>query len=213
MILRFLSLSDVIVDPIYSPHVVERFKGLDLIISCGDLPYYYLDYVISNLNVPLYFVRGNHAKAVEYTESGPRRAPQGGVNLHRKCLRHGPLLLAGVEGSVRYNRGNFQYTQSEMWGHVLALLPRLFLNRIIHGRFLDIFVSHAPPWRINDQRDHVHQGIKAFRWLLQVFSPQIHLHGHVHLYRPEITRQTNFAGTQVINTYGYREQTISIERG
>jgi Icc-related predicted phosphoesterase len=172
------------------------------------LPYYYLDYIISSLNVPLYFVRGNHASDVEYTESGPRVAPQGGIDLHRRCLNHRGLLLAGVEGSIRYNQGKFQYSQAEMWGHVFSLVPRFLLNRLVYGRFLDIFVSHAPPWQINDQDDHVHQGIKAFRWILQVFRPTYHFHGHVHLYRPDVTQSTAFENTHVINTYGYREHVI-----
>ena len=29
-------------------------------ISCGDLPAYYLDYLVSKLDVPLYAVHGNH---------------------------------------------------------------------------------------------------------------------------------------------------------
>jgi Icc-related predicted phosphoesterase len=187
--------------PIYSPAVRERYGGVDLIIGCGDLPYYYLDYVVSMLDVPLFFVRGNHGNIVEYSAAGSCSEPLGGVDLHLKTVNHDGLLMAGVEGSARYSRGPFQYTQSEMWGHVLRLTPGLLRNRILYGSALDIFVSHAPPWGIHDQPDAAHQGIKAFRWLLRAFRPAIHFHGHSHVYHPGTVTETRFFGTRVINTY------------
>jgi Icc-related predicted phosphoesterase len=56
--------------------------------------------------------------------------------------------------------------------------------------------------------DLPHHGIKAFRWLLQVFKPAYHLHGHIHVYRNDIPTITQFEETQVINCYGYRELTL-----
>ena len=206
---RLLTISDIVVDLLYSPYISDRFPSLDIIISCGDLPYYYLDYIISNLNVPLYYVRGNHASLMEYSEAGPRSAPLGGTDIHRRMINADGLLMAGIEGSLRYNRGPFQYTQGEMWGHVFSLVPALLANRLAHGRFLDVFITHAPPWEINDKPDLAHRGIRAFRWLLQVFKPSYHFHGHIHLYRPGDIWTTRFRQTDVINTYGYREQVIS----
>ena len=203
--MRILTLSDEVIAPIYSAAVRRRFGGVDLIIGCGDLPYYYLEYVVSMLDAPLFFVRGNHASIVEYGVAGACSEPMGGVDLHRQVVNHNGLLMAGVEGSVRYSRGEFQYTQTEMWGHVLQLVPGLLRNRAVYGRSLDIFVSHAPPWGIHDKPDAPHRGIKAFRWLLRVFHPAIHFHGHSHVYRPDAVTETRFHRTQVINTYPYRE--------
>jgi predicted phosphodiesterase len=70
--MRILSVSDTEIGFIYSPMIVEKFQSIDLVISCGDLPYYYLEYIISMLNVPLYYVRGNHASRVEITSGGER---------------------------------------------------------------------------------------------------------------------------------------------
>lgn len=203
--MRILTLSDEVIVPIYSPAVRQRFGGVDLIIGCGDLPYYYLEYVVSMLDAPLFFVRGNHASVEEYGAAGPRCEPLGGVDLHGQVVNYNGLLMAGVEGSERYSRGPFQYTQTEMWGHVLRMAPNLIRNRILYGRCLDIFVTHAPPWGIHDQPDAAHRGIQAFRWLLQVFHPAIHFHGHSHVYRPDTITKTRFHRTQVINTYPYRE--------
>ncbi len=190
---------------IYSPQIVDRFQQVDVIISCGDLPYYYLEYMISMLNRPLYYVRGNHAPVVEYGSGGDRQFPLGGCNIHRRTLKTpAGLLIAGVEGSLRYNKGPCQYTQREMWLHVIHLIPGMVYNRLRYGRYLDIFVTHAPPHGIHDADDRPHQGIKAFRWLDQVFQPSYHLHGHVHLYRQDAMKLTFLGNTKIINTYGYQ---------
>lgn len=204
--MKILSLSDATVQFIYSPQVRARFSDIDLILGCGDLSYLYLEYVLTALNAPLFYVRGNHDKVVEYTSwGGQRTAPAGGVDLHRQVINHKGLLMAGVEGSLRYRSGLYQYTQGEMFGHVLSLVPRLLLNRIAYGRFLDLFVTHAPPWGVHDRPDLPHQGIKAFRWLINIFQPAYHFHGHVHVYRPDTVVETRIGGTLVINTYRYRE--------
>jgi Icc-related predicted phosphoesterase len=205
---KILSVSDVEVGFIYSPLILERLKDIDLIISCGDLSYFYLEYIESMLNRPLYYVHGNHGHEVEYGVAGERRAPWGGTNLNRQVANQAGLLLAGVEGSLMYNHGPFQYTQGDMWASVLSLAPALLLNRIRYGRFLDVFVSHAPPWGIHDLDDLPHQGIKAFRWLIDVFKPSVFLHGHVHIYRNDTITTTRMGSTLVINTYGFHETVI-----
>lgn len=212
--MKILSVSDIELGLIYSSRIAERFYDVDLVISCGDLPYYYLEFIVSALNVPLYHVRGNHASKVEITEFGDRSEPWGAINLHRRVKQDDTgLLLAGVEGSIQYNYGPQQYSQSEMWMMVFMMTPALFLNKLRHGRYLDVFVSHAPPWKIHDMEDRPHQGVKAFRWFDLVFKPQVHLHGHIHVYRQDSVTQTQFEKTLVMNTYGYREFYLNVPRG
>lgn len=208
--MRILSLSDKQVDMIYSSQVRERFGDVDLILGCGDLAYYYLEYVISMLDVPLFYVRGNHSNLVEYTTGGPKTCPDGGVNLHRKVVNHRGMILAGVEGSLRYRNGPFQYSQTEMWLHVLRIAPALIRQKLTHKRYLDIFISHAPPWGIHDQPDLPHQGIKAFRWLIETFQPRYHFHGHIHVYRKDQQTVTQLGRTTVLNTYGYLETEVDL---
>jgi uncharacterized protein len=202
-----LTVSDKETPQIYSPQIKQRFCDVDLVISCGDLSYFYLEYIISSLDVPLYFVRGNHAKKTEYGQSTERKAPWGAFDLHRKNVRDpkNGLLLAGIEGSLRYSPGEHQYSQFEMWAMALQMVPALLWNKLRYGRYLDIFVSHAPPWGIHDEEDRAHQGIKAFKWLIKTFQPAYHLHGHVHVYRPDVVTETLVGKTQVINSYGFRE--------
>ena len=173
--MKILGISDTEIAFIYSPMVVERFADVDLVISCGDLPYYYLEYIISMLNIPLYYVRGNHASRVEFGTTTTRTSPWGGVDLHKKVVEDDSgLLLAGLEGCVTYNDGPYQYTQNQYWRSVFRLVPRLLLNKARLGRYLDIFVAHAPPWKIHAMNDPAHIGVKAFNWLMKVFQTFLH---------------------------------------
>ena len=98
-----------------------------------------------------------------------------------------------------------------MWLNVFSLVPKMFLNRMVYGRYLDVFVTHASPWGIHDQPDLPHHGVKAFRWMLKVFQPAYHFHGHIHVYRPDTVTHTRFVNTQVINTFGHLVSTIDLE--
>lgn len=204
--MKILSISDKVVSFIYSHKIKIYFDDIDFVIACGDLPYFYQEYIISSLDVPLYFVRGNHDKALEHGPGGPRKYPLGGIDLHLRNYRENGVLFAGVEGSIRYKGyGKYQYSQLEMWRNVFSLVPGLLLNRIIYGRYLDIFVTHASPWGIHDKSDFPHQGIKAFKWLITAFQPQLHFHGHNHVYRPDEITESQIGETKVINTFGYKE--------
>jgi len=171
----------------------------------------YLEYIITILNCPLYFVHGNHDPEQELNNGEPRAYPFGAQNLHRKILRNQGILMAGVEGCIRYNwRTPYQYTQGMMWNHVFSLVPGLLINKLIHGRYLDIFVTHAPPTGVHEGSDWAHQGIKAFRWLVNTFQPTYHFHGHIHYYRPDEVKQSWVGKTKVINTY--RSQVTEIHQ-
>jgi uncharacterized protein len=207
--MKILAVSDVELGFIYSAGITERFNDIDLILSCGDLPYFYLEFMISMLNKPLYFVHGNHANQIEQTVAGYKNKPEGGINLHKRIVHEHGLSIAGIEGCLQYNYGPYQYSQAEMWSYVISLIPGLLINKIRTGRYLDIFVTHAPPWQIHDQNDRPHQGIKAFRWFDHVFQPSYHLHGHIHVYRNDIITSTRFEHTAVTNVYGYRKITIA----
>ncbi len=205
--MKILAISDTVIEGLYSGGVTQRFAGTELVISCGDLPYAYPEYLLSMLNAALFYVRGNHDVSVQNWQV-PQPGPLGGFDLHKKITRFNGLLLAGIEGSLRYRDGPFMYSQNEMWMNVFELIPGLIVNRMRYGRFLDIFVTHAPPFGIHDEIDLPHQGIKAFTWFDRVFSPKFHLHGHIHIYNHNVKRETVFDGTRIINCYGYQEITV-----
>jgi Icc-related predicted phosphoesterase len=86
---------------------------------------------------------------------------------------------------------------------VYQLVPKLMLNYMKYGRFLDILVTHAPPWKIHDQSDPAHQGVKAFRWLIEAFQPKYHLHGHTVNYLNNERQISRLGETTIINVTGY----------
>jgi uncharacterized protein len=198
---KILAVSDVELDYLYSPAIKTKHHDANMIISCGDLPYDYLEYMITMLNVPMYYVHGNHANQVQMTSHGPKKTPEGGINIHRRIVQQDGQLIAGVEGCLQYNYGPYQYSQADMWWHVFSLVPGMLINKMYKGRYLDIFVTHAPPWHIHDQPDRPHQGIKAFVWFDRVFQPKYHLHGHTHVYRHDTVIKTNLEKTIIQNVY------------
>jgi len=130
----------------------------------------------------------------------------GAMDMHRRCIQtQSGHLMAGIEGSIRYNNGFYQYSQTQMWMYIWSMVPNFFFNRIRYGRYLDIFISHAPPWRVHDDEDRPHHGVKAFRWLIKVFKPRLMIHGHSHNYNPMIPMESQIGKTRVVNAYRFRE--------
>ncbi len=205
--MRVLAISDEVEPILYSGAIRERVGEVDLIISCGDLPFYYIEYIVSMLNQPTYYVFGNHGREVEYQGGDwqKKTEPQGADNLHMRTAKAGALLLAGLEGSIRYNNASkFQYTDTEMWGNIARMVPRLMLNRLRYGRFLDVLVAHSPPRGIHDQEDRAHQGFRSFLKFMVWFQPRYLLHGHIHLWRRDVVTRTRYKNTEVINVYPFQ---------
>jgi Icc-related predicted phosphoesterase len=192
--LKLLAVSDVALPQLQdSTYLCRTFEDIGLLVSCGDMPASYLDYISSVLNVSLYFVRGNHDE--NYVERQP-----GGDDLHRRILRFGRFSFLGLEGSIRYNRGRVQYTDSEMFSMVLRLMPRLLVLRSVRGYSVDVVVAHSPPRGIHDlPGDRAHRGFSAFRTLIEWGRPRYLLHGHVDTWDNRQTVETVHFGTRVIN--------------
>jgi len=203
--MKILALSDKVVETIYSRHIRHNYSDVDLVVGCGDLPYYYLEYVVSTLNKRTLFVRGNHDAGVQYTADGRRlTGPEGAESIEDRVVCVKGLLFMGLGGSIRYkSRAKEQYTEAEMRTRVLRLLPHLFWNRLRHGRFVDILVTHSPPFRIHDRQDPAHIGFKVFRTVMQRFQPRYLLHGHTHIWvnHHGEQRQTVFQNTTVLNVF------------
>jgi Icc-related predicted phosphoesterase len=201
---KILAVSDQVVDAVYSRDICERFGDADLVVSCGDLPYSYLEYIVSMLNTPSFYVHGNH-DGPEYRASGVTLTEPGGwVNLDGRTAQAKQVILAGLEGSARYKpHAPFQYTQREMAWKVHALTPALVANRLRYGRYVDILIAHSPPYGIHDGDDLPHRGFHALLGFMDRFKPRFLLHGHKHVYGPEPTR-TRYSETEVINVCPFR---------
>lgn len=208
---KILAVSDQIVERIYKLAVDGHFQGVDLILGCGDLPYTYLEYLLSILNVPLYYVPGNHDPV--YEPGRPLSYAEGGSNLDLKIAFEKGLLLAGMGGSIRYRPdGVNQYTQKQFFYRVYGLLLRLLVNQARHGRRLDILITHSPPFGIHDDGSHAHQGLRALNFLIRVARPRYHFHGHTHFYRSNLEDSvTKLGRTTIMNIFPYK--LVEIDEG
>jgi Icc-related predicted phosphoesterase len=202
---KVLAISDNVENLVYSQNIRERFRGVDLVISCGDLPPSYLEFIVSSLNIPVMGVRGNHDHGRAFDAVPGGTLGPGTIDLHGRVIESHGLLIAGLEGSLDYNGGPHQYSEWGMRLQIARLLPQLLLNKIRYGRYLDILVTHAPPRGIHDQPDRCHQGFEVLRDFMARFRPRYLLHGHIHLYDRQTVTKTQFADTTVLNAYGFRE--------
>jgi len=211
--LKILCISDKIDPLVYSLNIKERFSDVELILSAGDLPLYYLDFIISSLNKPLFFVFGNHhLESIKHFKKQPNGCLVqedtadfccGAVHLGSKIKTEGEIIIAGLGGSIRYNRGNNQYTDFQMFLEIVKLIPRLLWNRLVKGRYIDILLTHAPPKGIHDRKDKCHNGFRTYLWFMKVFKPKYLIHGHIHLYDMCESRCTKWEDTMVINAYNH----------
>ncbi len=202
--MKILAVSDEVVDRIYTLIPSQHFQGVGLIFGCGDLPYSYLENIVSLLNVPLYYVPGNHDP--EFDERSARAYVEGGSNLDLTTVFVKGLIVGGFGGSVQYRPNSMnQYTQTEAYLRAFRLLPRLWWNRLHYGRALDILITHSPPFGIHDDDTQAHRGLHALNWLLRVARPRYHFHGHTHFYRQNLAASvTRFGPTEIMNIYPYK---------
>jgi hypothetical protein len=64
-----LALNGEVVPVLYGTSLRGRYVNADLIVSCGDLPPEYLEYVGSELHVPLRYIPGSHDTDLRETAS------------------------------------------------------------------------------------------------------------------------------------------------
>lgn len=175
----------------------RRYSDVDLIISCGDMPSHYLDFISTILGKPMLYVRGNHDE--RYGER-----PPGGIDLHNQVFNYRGLSFAGLEGCIRYNRGSIQYSQREMFQQVVGYAPRMAWHRLRRQRPVDFFIAHSPPRGIHDiEDDFPHRGFNAFLNYMNWYKPRYLLHGHVHTWDRRKAVRTTYNSTTVININPY----------
>lgn len=202
--MKILAVSDQAVDRIYELIPQGHFSGTQMVLGCGDLPYEYLEYMVTLMNVPVFYVPGNHDPAYEPELSGAHAA--GCSNLDLRTAQCQDILLAGFGGSIRYRPDAVnQYTQAEAFLRAARLVPALLRNRRRCGRALDILITHSPPFGIHDDDSSAHQGLRAINWLLQLARPRFHLHGHLHDRRRNLEQALAWLGpTAVLNVFPHR---------
>jgi uncharacterized protein len=205
---RILAIADEVDEGLYG----EKLKELrpDIVLSCGDLPFDYLENIVSRLDVPLLFVPGNHdpdlrppgSQWVPLTFEPGSPGPPGCVDVDGRVVESAGLVVAGLGGSPRYRPGPNQYTESRMRRRALRLRLRLRLRRMAGKRRLDVLVTHSPPAGDDAGQDAVHRGFQALARFDEVVAPRLHVHGHVLRYGSR--RERRLGATTVVNAIPYR---------
>ena len=216
--IKILCVSDTVDPIVYSQNIKERYKDVAFVIGAGDLRMKYYGFIVSSLNKTLYFVFGNHhlEDFGLFRKTGERNSAslQDGSMLTQnfygstylgngKIIRDKKtkLLIGGVGGCLRYNNGKNQYSELEMTMLLIKMIPGLLLNKLLHKKYLDILVTHAPPFGIHDREDRCHTGFKCYLWFMRTFKPRYLLHGHVHLIDLNENSITRYHDTDIINVY------------
>lgn len=202
--MKILAVSDQVEERIYELVPQGHFAGTSMVLGCGDLPYEYLEFMVTLMNVPVFYVPGNHDPT--YQPDLEEGHAAGCTNLDLQTAVFEDVLLAGIGGSIRYRpQAVNQYTQCEAYVRAIRLVPALLRNRRRHGRALDILISHSPPFGIHDDDSSAHRGLKAINWLLRWARPRLHLHGHLHDMRRNLKPRITWLGyTAVMNVFPHR---------
>jgi len=170
----------------------ERFKDIELIISCGDLKAEYLSFLVTLINAPVFYVPGNHD--TKYLTN----PPEGCISIDGQLIKYKSIRILGLGGCFNYNQGTFQYTEKQMKKRISKLKIKLWW----HNGF-DILVTHAPAYNLGDGRDLCHRGFDSFKSLIDKYSPKYYLHGHQHLNYGNTSKIIKYNNTSIINGYGY----------
>ena len=189
--MRILFLSDEESKNYWDFFQKEKFDGIDLIVSCGDLEAEYLSFLTTMTSIPVLYVKGNHDH--KYVN----RPPEGCICIDDDIFEFKGVRFLGLGGSYRYKPGGNQYTEAEMRRRVNRLG-----FKILQKKGFDVLVTHSPAFGVNDGEDLPHRGFEIFGKLIQKYNPKYFVHGHVHMnYGRQYPREDVLGDTKVINAY------------
>jgi len=205
--MKVLAVSDWPHEFLLTDSGLAGLRDVELILACGDLPFDFLESLLTLANVPLFYVLGNHDSPMLRASGATSVEPDGGVNLYGRVRRFrgrsgSELLVGGLEGSKRCSGKGHELTEFEMFRRALRMVPRLLWNRLRRGRALDVLITHSPPAGIHEGDDPCHRGFRAHRWLVRWFRPTLMLHGHVHPSYGVDVRPVFLGPTEIRNIYG-----------
>ena len=197
--MKILLLADVADKALWDYLNRDLLEGIELVLSCGDLPAPYLEFLTCFTNAPILYIHGNHDKAYDY------KPPEGCVCVEDMIYVHQGVRILGLGGSMRYGPSNHMYTEREMAKRVRKLWWPLWRNK-----GFDILLTHAPARGVGDQDDLPHRGFETFNQLMDRYHPKFMVHGHVHPQYGvlDFKRERQYGETRVVN--GYKRYVIEI---
>lgn len=190
--MKILLVSDEETPYLWDYFQPDKFRDIELIISCGDLKAEYLSFLVTMIKAPLFYVPGNHD--TKYL----LHPPEGCECIDGKIVKYKNIKILGLGGSHKYRPAEYQYTEKEMKRRILKIKPKIWLNK-----GFDILVTHAPAFAIGDQDDPCHRGFQCFNKLMEDYSPKFFFHGHVHLNYGLKSRFNEYKDTKIVNAFQY----------
>jgi len=170
----------------------RRLEGIDLVLSCGDLPSEYLSFLTCFTHAPILYIHGNHDGKYE------KKPPEGCICIEDTIYVHKGIRILGLGGCMRYNRGPHQYTDKQMMQRIRRLRFKLWRSKGV-----DILLTHSPAYQLGDDEDLAHRGFESFLYFIDKYAPKLMAHGHVHQsYRYDFQRVRQRGETQVVNACG-----------
>ena len=189
--MKILAIADVESKALWDYFDKTRLEGVDLIISAGDLNPHYLSFLATFTKAPVLYIHGNHDERYEKTP------PDGCICIEDQVYNYKGLRIAGLGGCMRYKPGPNMYTEREMQKKASKLRRQIARN---HG--IDILVTHAPAFQLNDGDDMPHMGFKCFLDIMDRYQPSLFIHGHVHAnYGGRFKRESVYGSTRVVNAF------------
>ena len=191
--MKILAISDEEVPGFYEYYTPGTFSEYDLILACGDLKKRYLEFIVTLAPCPVLYVRGNH------DESFSTMPPEGCICIEDDIYVHQGLRIMGLGGCQKYKDGMNFYTEKEMEKRIKKMRFKLWRSKGI-----DILVTHAPAYQLNDMEHLTHRGFECFKEIMEKYKPKYFIHGHVHRnYGRNIPRVCTYQETTVVNACGH----------
>ena len=188
--MRIMAISDEPSGMLWGDRCRDALKGIDLVLSAGDLPSAYLSFLTCFTNAPVVYVHGNHDDAYE------QNPPEGCLCADGKIVLVKGVRILGLGGSLRYRPdGINMYTEQEMADRIASLR-----RKVKAAGGVDIILTHAPLRGLGDEDHLSHRGFECFRPMLDRFRPAVMIHGHMHQsYTAFFQREREYNGIPVIN--------------
>lgn len=191
--MKILLVSDVESRFIWDYFDKKAFEGVELILSCGDLSASYLEFLVTMIGAPLFYVPGNHDKRFTI------EPPCGCVDIDRKLTVFNGTRILGLGGCRSPYDDIHQHTESSMSKYI-----RKLSRAIKRAGGFDILLTHAPAFGLGDGKDLFHMGFNCYVTLLDEFNPAFHFFGHQHKNYMFEKPVENYKNTQLVNAYGYK---------
>lgn len=190
--MKILVLADHESKSLYDFYEPEKLRGIDLILSCGDLRANYLSFFATFSCAPVLYIKGNHDTSYE------EKPPEGCICIDDDIYIFKGVRIMGLGGSMEYIPGAAnQFTERRMEKRIRKLRWKLWKRKGV-----DILVAHAPAYQLNDMEDLPHRGFQCFRMLMERYAPKYFVHGHVHAnYGGRFKRLDQYQSTVVVNAY------------